>query len=147
MTLWQGWSRLFGWPPTPPSFPSGPIKPWEEKSDTALLQVIAGALVDPDTGLPRQLPTSGAAAGGDASAANQVTEIARLTSILAKTSLGSDFDIPAHDSLVIARVGSTNNIATMIFKMGVTTVATLTFAYAGGVPSADDAMLLSITQS
>jgi hypothetical protein len=59
-------------------------------------------------------------------------------------------NIPQHDAVAISYHGSTNNIATVIYKTGGaagTTVATLTLAYVGGVPSSDDARLLTVTRS
>jgi hypothetical protein len=59
-------------------------------------------------------------------------------------------DIPQHDYISIAYVGSTNNISTVTYKEGGasgTTVATLTFTYVGGTPSADDADIATVTKS
>jgi hypothetical protein len=57
-------------------------------------------------------------------------------------------NIPQHDKVEISYVGSTNNIGTVLYKTTAgTTVATLTFAYDGGTPSADDAKLASVTRS
>jgi len=56
-------------------------------------------------------------------------------------------NIPQHTEVTLAYHGSTNNIATATYKEGTNTVATLTFAYVGGVPSSDDAKLLSVTRS
>ncbi len=60
------------------------------------------------------------------------------------------FNIPQFDYVDIAYVGSTNNINTVTYKEGGasgTTVATLTFTYIGGTPSADDAKIDTITKS
>jgi len=60
------------------------------------------------------------------------------------------FNIPQFDYVDIAYVGSTNNINTVTYKEGGasgTTVATLTFTYIGGVPSADDADIATVTKS
>jgi hypothetical protein len=59
-------------------------------------------------------------------------------------------NIPEHDHVALAYVGSTNNIDTVTYKTGGaagTTVATLTFAYNGGAPSSDDAKLLTVTRT
>lgn len=60
------------------------------------------------------------------------------------------FNIPQFDFVDIAYVGSTNNISSIVYKeggSGGTTVATLTFTYIGGVPSADDAKIDTVTKS
>jgi hypothetical protein len=59
-------------------------------------------------------------------------------------------NIPQHDAVSITYHGSTNNIATVIYKTGGaagTAVATLTLAYDGGVPASDDARLLTVTRT
>ena len=55
--------------------------------------------------------------------------------------------IPDHNQVALSYVGSTNNVNTVIYKMNGTPVATLTFTYAGGVPSSNDALILSVTKS
>ena len=60
------------------------------------------------------------------------------------------FNIPQHDYIDIAYVGSTNNISTVTYKEGGasgTTVAVLTFTYIGGTPSTDDAKIDTVTKS
>ena len=57
------------------------------------------------------------------------------------------FNIPQFTSVELAYVGSTNNLSTVVYKEGTTTVATLTFTYVGGTPSADDADIATITRS
>lgn len=60
------------------------------------------------------------------------------------------FGIPEFDFAAVSYVGSTNNIANVVYKKGGsggTTVATLTFTYVGGTPAADDAALATITKS
>ena len=57
------------------------------------------------------------------------------------------FGIPEYDSVELNYVGSTNNLATAVYKRGTSTVATLTFAYVGGTPSADDADIATVTKS
>jgi hypothetical protein len=59
-------------------------------------------------------------------------------------------DIPQHDYIDISYHGSTNNISTVVYKEGGasgTTVATLTIAYVGGTPGADDARIDTVTKS
>ena len=59
-------------------------------------------------------------------------------------------DIPQHDYISVSYVGSTNNISSVVYKEGGasgTTVATLNFTYVGGVPSADDADIDTVTKS
>lgn len=51
-------------------------------------------------------------------------------------------DIPTHDDVLLARVGSTNNLDTIVYRLGGvsgTLVATVHFEYFGGVPATDDA--------
>lgn len=58
--------------------------------------------------------------------------------------------IPPHDFVGLVYVGTTNNLASVTYKTGGesgTVVATLTFAYVGGVPSANDATVASITKT
>jgi len=58
--------------------------------------------------------------------------------------------IPPHDYILNSYHGTTNNLATVVYKSGGaggTTVATLTLAYVGGVPVSDNAKLLSVTRS
>jgi len=56
-------------------------------------------------------------------------------------------NIPSHDYILNTYHGTTNNIATVTYKLAGVTVATLTMTYVGGVPSADDARLESVTRS
>lgn len=56
-------------------------------------------------------------------------------------------DIPQHDSVELSYVGSTNNLDTVVYKDGGAVVATLTFAYVGGTPAADDALLASVVRT
>ena len=67
--------------------------------------------------------------------------------LVVKTANLSNLQIPAHDNLVIAYVGSTNNIDTVTYKVGLTTVGTLTITYIGGVPVADDALIETVVLS
>ena len=57
------------------------------------------------------------------------------------------FNIPQFTSVELAYVGSTNNLSTVVYKEGTTTVATLTFTYVGGVPSLDDAKINTVIRS
>ena len=59
-------------------------------------------------------------------------------------------DIPQHDYISVSYVGSTNNISSVQYREGGasgTVVATLNFTYVGGVPSADDADIATVTKS
>lgn len=59
-------------------------------------------------------------------------------------------DIPEHDHITLAYVGTTNNLATVTYREGGasgTVVATLSFTYIGGTPSSDDADLETVTKS
>jgi hypothetical protein len=57
------------------------------------------------------------------------------------------FNIPQFTSVELSYVGATNNLSTVVYKEGATTVATLTFTYVGGTPGADDADIATITKS
>ena len=57
------------------------------------------------------------------------------------------FGIPEYDSVELNYVGSTNNLSTVVYKRGTSTVATLTFTYVGGTPSSDDADIATVTRS
>jgi|ERR1041384_613086 hypothetical protein len=79
-----------------------------------------------------------------------VQGITGMTPVVVEVANGASFSIPPFDYIGFTYVGSTNNIATQVFKSGGsggTTVATLTYAYVGGTPSTDDALIASITQS
>lgn len=52
-----------------------------------------------------------------------------------------------YDSIELTYVGSTNNLATVVYKVGATAVETLTFTYVGGTPSTDNAKLATVTKS
>ena len=59
---------------------------------------------------------------------------------------GSNFSIPAFDSQEFSYFAATNNIQTITYKMGGSTVATMTFTYvSGGV--ADDDLVETMTLS
>lgn len=56
------------------------------------------------------------------------------------------FNIPKYDTIAITYYGATNNIETVVYSLGGTTVATLTLTYAGaGV--ADDDTLIGVVKS
>jgi hypothetical protein len=57
------------------------------------------------------------------------------------------FNIPQFTSVELSYVSTTNNLDTVVYKEGTTTVATLTFTYVGGTPGADDADIATITKS
>ena len=57
------------------------------------------------------------------------------------------FNIPQFTSVELNYVGATNNLSTVVYKEGATTVATLTFTYVGGTPGADDADIATVTKS
>lgn len=68
---------------------------------------------------------------------------------LLQANRAASFSIPAFDYQEFTYFGATNNIQTQVFKSGGsggTTVATLTYAYAGGGAANDD-LITSITQS
>ena len=66
--------------------------------------------------------------------------------VIVKTaSAGANFQLPTFDNLAITYVGATNNINTVVYKVGTTVVGTLTLAYVGGVPAADDAKISTAT--
>ena len=56
-------------------------------------------------------------------------------------------DIPQHTEVELNYVTTTNNLDTVVYKEGATTVATLTFTYVGGAPGADDARIATVTRS
>jgi len=56
-------------------------------------------------------------------------------------------DIPQHTEVELNYVTTTNNLSSVVYKEGATTVATLTFTYVGGTPGADDARIATVTRS
>ena len=56
-------------------------------------------------------------------------------------------NIPQHTTVELSYVSTTNNLSSVVYKEGTNTVATLTFTYVGGVPSADDARIATVTRS
>jgi hypothetical protein len=61
--------------------------------------------------------------------------------------MSPDSTSPNSPALNLNYVGATNNLDTVVYKEGATTVATLTFTYVGGTPGADDADIATITKS
>lgn len=57
------------------------------------------------------------------------------------------FQIPEYDELALTYYGSTNNIATVVYKKTGSTVATLTLTYSVQPPVADDAKLVKVAIS
>jgi hypothetical protein len=58
----------------------------------------------------------------------------------------ADFSIPSYDTIEFTYIGATNNVDTQVFKLGATTVATLTYTYVGA-GAADNDRVASIVQS
>jgi len=56
-------------------------------------------------------------------------------------------NIPEHTEVQLNYVSTTNNLSTVVYKEGSQTVATLTFTYVGGPPTADDANIATVTRS
>jgi hypothetical protein len=56
-------------------------------------------------------------------------------------------NIPQHTEVELNYVSTTNNLSSVVYKEGATTVATLTFTYVGGAPVADDARIATVTRS
>jgi hypothetical protein len=57
------------------------------------------------------------------------------------------FQIPTYDQLALTYYGSTNNIATVVYKKSGATVATLTLTYAVQPPTVSDANLVNVVIS
>jgi len=57
------------------------------------------------------------------------------------------FQIPEYDELALTYYGSTNNIATVIYKNNSIVVATLALTYSVQPPTANDANLVNVTIS
>ena len=56
-------------------------------------------------------------------------------------------NIPQHTEVELNYVSTTNNLDTVVYKEGSQTVATLTFTYVGGTPTANDAKIATVTRS
>ena len=54
------------------------------------------------------------------------------------------FQIPEYDELALTYYGSTNNIATVVYKKASIVVATLTLTYTTQPPTANDANLVKV---
>jgi hypothetical protein len=57
------------------------------------------------------------------------------------------FQIPEYDELALTYYGSTNNIATVVYKKNSTSVATLTLTYSVQPPVSNDANLVNVAIS
>ena len=57
------------------------------------------------------------------------------------------FEIPAYDEIDITYYGVTNNIATVVYSNGGSSVATLTLTYSVQPPTTNDANLVNVTIS
>lgn len=57
------------------------------------------------------------------------------------------FQIPEYDELTLSYYGSTNNVATVVYKKSSNTVATLTLEYSVQPPTANDANLVKVSIS
>ena len=57
------------------------------------------------------------------------------------------FQIPEYDELALTYYGTTNNIATVVYKKTSAVVATLTLMYAVQPPTVNDANLVKVTIS
>lgn len=56
-------------------------------------------------------------------------------------------NIPQHNAVELNYVSTTNNLSSVVYKEGTNTVATLTFTYVGGTPTADDARIATVIRS
>jgi hypothetical protein len=56
-------------------------------------------------------------------------------------------NIPQHTTVELSYVSTTNNLSSVVYKEGTNTVATLTFTYVGGTPTADDARIATVVRS
>lgn len=57
------------------------------------------------------------------------------------------FQIPEFDEISLTYYGTTNNVATVVYKKASTTVATLTLEYSVQPPTANDANLVKVSIS
>lgn len=69
------------------------------------------------------------------------------TSIATAISNLQGFQIPEYDELTLSYYGSTNNVATVVYKKASATVATLTLQYSVQPPVANDANLVKVSIS
>jgi hypothetical protein len=56
-------------------------------------------------------------------------------------------NIPQHTTVELSYVSTTNNLSSVVYKEGTNTVATLTFTYVGGTPTADDARIATVVRA
>lgn len=68
-------------------------------------------------------------------------------SISAAISNLQGFQIPEYDKLTLSYYGTTNNISTVVYSKGGTTVATLTLTYSVQPPVSNDANLTNVAIS
>jgi hypothetical protein len=57
------------------------------------------------------------------------------------------FQVPEYDELALTYYGTTNNIATVVYKKDSSAVATLTLTYSVQPPTANDANLVNVAIS
>ena len=57
------------------------------------------------------------------------------------------FQVPEYDELALTYYGTTNNVATVVYKKTGATVATLTLTYSVQPPTTDDENLVNVTIS
>lgn len=60
------------------------------------------------------------------------------------------FGIPEYDFTALTYVGTTNNLDSVTYRLGGasgTTVGVLAFTYVGGTPSANDALVATVTRT
>ena len=70
-----------------------------------------------------------------------------VNSIETSLSALQGFQIPEYDELALTYYGSTNNIATVIYKKDSSAVATLTLTYSVQPPVSNDANLVNVAIS
>jgi hypothetical protein len=67
--------------------------------------------------------------------------------VLENLNILKGFQIPEYDELALTYYGSTNNIATVVYKKDSTSVATLTLTYSVQPPVSNDANLVNVAIS
>lgn len=67
-----------------------------------------------------------------------------LRSVTASNVNVPSFSIPPYDEVVLAYVGSTNNLQTVTYKKNSVTVLALTFTYSPNPPTLNDALLVNV---
>lgn len=73
--------------------------------------------------------------------------LAGVNTISTELSNIQGFQIPEYDELSLTYYGSTNNIATVVYKKDSVIVATLTLTYSVQPPTSNDANLINVTIS